>query len=106
MKKHFYFAALFLTSAFTACTQDEDIAVQRVNNESPVDTRTSVVNREDVSIADISQISANFWAKTNNYTHMNWGWGLNNGWFLDDNITVLGRNYEYDRQNIINIHPK
>ena len=43
MKKHFYFAALFLTSAFTACTQDEDIAVQRVNNESPVDTRTSIV---------------------------------------------------------------
>ncbi len=63
MKKHFYFAALFLTSAFTACTQDEDIAVQRVNNESPVGTRTSVVNREDVSISDISQISANFWAK-------------------------------------------
>ena len=63
MKKHFYFAALLLTSAFTACTQDEDIAVQRVNNESPVDTRTSVVNREEVSISDISQISANFWAK-------------------------------------------
>ena len=63
MKKHFYFAALLLTSAFTACTQDDEIAVQRVNNESPVDTRTSVVNREDVSISDISQISANFWEK-------------------------------------------
>lgn len=42
-EKAFLFCALLLTSAFTACTQDEDIAVQRVNNESPVDTRTSIV---------------------------------------------------------------
>ena len=63
MKKHLCLVALLLASAFTACTQDEDIAVQRVNNESPVSMRTSVVNREEVSIADISQISANFWAK-------------------------------------------
>ena len=43
MKKHLCLVALLLASAFTACTQDEDFAVQRVNNESPVDTRTSIV---------------------------------------------------------------
>lgn len=43
MKKHLCLVALLLASAFTACTQDDEIAVQRVNNESPVDTRTSIV---------------------------------------------------------------
>lgn len=51
MKKHFYFAALLLTSAFTACTQDDEIAVQRVNNESPVDTRTSIVKYSSLIVS-------------------------------------------------------
>ena len=51
MKKHLCLVALLLASAFTACTQDEDIAVQRVNNESPVDTRTSIVKYSSLIVS-------------------------------------------------------
>ncbi|MEQ9305932.1 MAG: C10 family peptidase, partial [Marinoscillum sp.] len=37
--------------------------------------------------------------------HMNWGWGSRggNGWFVSWNVS--GRNYQYVKKMIINIHP-
>jgi len=35
---------------------------------------------------------------------MNWGWGgFGDGWFVSWNVS--GRNYQYDKKMIINIHP-
>jgi len=42
----------------------------------------------------------------NYYLHMNWGWnGQENGWFLEDNINNIYRNYNTSRKNLY-VSPK
>ena len=40
------------------------------------------------------------------FFHMNWGWGgKNDGYFLDNNITIPDYNFSVNRRDIINISP-